>query len=81
MDNLVHLILVPPREESLRATLAEAHRRYSRMVNMREGWRGYLFQGRTTVASHDNPGRTGIHRMDTPSHANRIRYSMTSPTL
>jgi putative transposase len=46
MDNHVHLILVPPRAESLRATLAEAHRRYSRMVNFREGWRGYLFQGR-----------------------------------
>lgn len=46
MDNHVHLILVPPREESLRSTLAEAHRRYSRMINIREGWRGYLFQGR-----------------------------------
>ncbi|MEP7129763.1 MAG: transposase [Sphingomicrobium sp.] len=46
MDNHVHLILVPPRGDSLRATLAEAHRRYSRMVNMREGWLGYLFQGR-----------------------------------
>lgn len=46
MDNHVHLILVPPREDSLRATLAEAHRRYSRMVNFREEWRGYLFQGR-----------------------------------
>ena len=46
MDNHVHLILVPPSEDSLRATLAEAHRRYSRMVNMREDWRGYLFQGR-----------------------------------
>jgi putative transposase len=30
----------------LRATLAEAHRRYSRRINFREGWRGYLFQGR-----------------------------------
>ena len=46
MDNHVHLILVPAREDGLRATLAEAHRRYSRHVNFREGWRGYLFQGR-----------------------------------
>ena len=46
MDNHVHLILVPASEDGLRATLAEAHRRYSRRVNSREGWRGYLFQGR-----------------------------------
>jgi putative transposase len=46
MDNHVHLILVPAREDGLRATLAEAHRRYSRTINAREGWTGYLFQGR-----------------------------------
>jgi putative transposase len=46
MDNHVHLILVPQTADGLRATLAEAHRRYSRHVNFREGWRGYLFQGR-----------------------------------
>ncbi|MDZ4306528.1 transposase [Allopontixanthobacter sp.] len=46
MDNHVHLILVPQVEDGLRATLGEAHRRYTRMVNFREGWRGHLFQGR-----------------------------------
>lgn len=46
MDNHVHLILVPRNEDGLRATLGEAHRRYTRMVNFREGWRGHLFQGR-----------------------------------
>ncbi len=46
MPNHVHLILVPPTPDALRAALAEAHRRYSRMVNFREGWRGYLWQGR-----------------------------------
>jgi putative transposase len=46
MDNHVHLILVPASEDGLRATLGEAHRRYSRRINFREGWRGYLFQGR-----------------------------------
>ena len=46
MDNHVHLILVPSTEDGLRATLAEAHRRYSRRINFREGWRSYLFQGR-----------------------------------
>jgi len=46
MDNHVHLILVPASADGLRDALGEAHRRYSRRVNFREGWRGYLFQGR-----------------------------------
>jgi putative transposase len=46
MDNHIHLILVPSTEDGLRATLGEAHRRYSRRINFREGWRGFLFQGR-----------------------------------
>jgi putative transposase len=46
MDNHIHLILVPDKPDGLRATLGEAHRRYSRRINFREGWRGFLFQGR-----------------------------------
>lgn len=46
MPNHVHLILVPSDEDGLRAALGEAHRRYTRQVNFREGWRGYLWQGR-----------------------------------
>lgn len=46
MDNHVHLILVPSDADGLRAMLGEAHRRYTRHVNFREGWRGHLFQGR-----------------------------------
>ena len=46
MDNHVHLVLVPSSGDGLRAALAEAHRRYTRRINFREGWRGYLFQGR-----------------------------------
>jgi len=46
MPNHVHLILVPRDEDGLRAALGEAHRRYTRAINFREGWRGYLWQGR-----------------------------------
>lgn len=46
MPNHVHLILVPSRADGLREALGEAHRRYTRLVNFREGWRGYLWQGR-----------------------------------
>ena len=46
MPNHVHLILTPGDEDGLRAALGEAHRRYTRRVNFREGWRGYLWLGR-----------------------------------
>jgi putative transposase len=46
MDNHVHLILVPRATDGLRAALGEAHRRYTRHINFREGWRGHLFQAR-----------------------------------
>ena len=46
MPNHVHLILVPPTAGALRSALAEAHRRYSRRINIAQGWTGYLWQGR-----------------------------------
>ena len=46
MPNHVHLILVPSDEDGLRAALGETHRRYSRRVNLREGWGGHLWQER-----------------------------------
>jgi len=46
MPNHVHLIVKPGSEEGLRRAIGDAHRRYSRHVNLREGWRGHLFQGR-----------------------------------
>ncbi|HEX4079792.1 MAG TPA: transposase [Rhizomicrobium sp.] len=46
LPDRVHLILVPRDEDGLRAALGEAHRRYTREINNREGWRGFLWQGR-----------------------------------
>src|SRR3989339_726027 len=46
MPNHVHLIAVPESVESLARGIGEAHRRYTRYVNFREGWRGFLWQGR-----------------------------------
>ncbi|MDO9490517.1 MAG: transposase [Sphingomonadaceae bacterium] len=46
MPNHVHLILAPENEGGLRRALGEARRQYTRAVNFREGWRGYLWQGR-----------------------------------
>jgi putative transposase len=55
MPNHVHLILVPSDPDGLRLALAEAHRRYTQRVNLREGWRGYLWQGRFASVAMDEP--------------------------
>ena len=46
MPNHVHLTAVPDSEDGLRRAIGEAHRRYTRRINFREGWRGHLWQGR-----------------------------------
>ena len=46
MPNHVHLVVVPNGPGSLARAFGRAHRSYSTVVNRREGWRGYLWQGR-----------------------------------
>ena len=46
MTNHVHLVMVPSSEDGLRASLGEAHRRYTLHINQREGCRGHLWQER-----------------------------------
>jgi len=46
MPNHVHLVMVPRQSDGLRCTVGETHRRYTRRVNFREGWRGHLWQER-----------------------------------
>jgi len=55
MPNHVHLILVPGDADGLRAALGEAHRRYTRHINFRQKWRGYLWQGRFASFVIDEP--------------------------
>ena len=52
MPNHVHLIATPAREESLATAVAATHVRYTRRINGREDWTGYLWQGRFLVLSH-----------------------------
>ena len=42
VPNHVHLIAVPQSANGLSLAIGEAHRRYARMVNFREGRRGHL---------------------------------------
>ena len=55
MPNHVHLIAVPKTADGLRRAIGEAHRRYTRRVNFREQWRGYLWQGRFASFLVDEP--------------------------
>ncbi|MFI5454823.1 MAG: hypothetical protein ACHRXM_05170 [Isosphaerales bacterium] len=45
MPDHVHLIAVPQSADGLRRAIGEAHRRYRRRGNFREGWRGHRWQG------------------------------------
>ncbi len=55
MPNHVHLVMVPASEDGLRASLAEAHRRYTLRINRRHDWRGHLWQGRFASFPMDEP--------------------------
>jgi len=46
MDNHVHLIAVPKHKASFADGFSESQKRYSRMINFRENWRGHLWEGR-----------------------------------
>src|SRR3989338_7465 len=46
MNNHIHLVVLPEKAGSLTSAIGETHRLYTRMVNFREGWKGYLWQGR-----------------------------------
>ena len=54
MPDHVHLILLPSDPDGLRAALGDAHRRYTRAINLREDWQGFLWQGRFASFPVDN---------------------------
>lgn len=55
MPNHVHLIAVPKTEDALTRAIGEAHRRYTRRINLREDWHGHLWQGRFASFPMDEP--------------------------
>ena len=68
MPNHVHLIVVPRAAESLRRAIGEAHRRYTRWTNFREGWRG-----------HPRHGRFASFVRDEDHHLTTARYVELKP--
>jgi len=62
MTNHVHLLVVPDQEQSLARGVGETHQRYTRYINFREGWRGYLWQGRFASVPLDEAHLTAAMR-------------------
>jgi len=73
MTNHVHLIVTPTEDSNLSRAFAEAHKKYTRHINHRQNWSGYLWQGRFSSFPMDfahlmsaaayvelNPVRAGI---------------------
>lgn len=55
MTNHVHLVATPEDGTNLSRAIGETHRRYTRMINFRQNWRGYLWQGRFSSFPMDEP--------------------------
>lgn len=46
MDNHVHMVGIPKDKDDFACALGETHRKYSTIINIREKWKGHLWQGR-----------------------------------
>lgn len=46
MDNHVHLIAVPHNRPSLARAIGDTHKKYTWIINSRNEWKGFLWQGR-----------------------------------
>jgi putative transposase len=90
MPNHVHLIATPADETGLARAVGATHVRYARHINRREGWSGYLWQGRFASVPMDethlrlcaryvglNPLRAGLtkHAADWPWSSVRAHLS------
>ena len=81
MPNHVHLVMVPSHADGLRAALGEAHRRYTRRINLRQEWSGHLWQGRFASFPMDESStpRGRQHRHRRRSSPRRGRSSCSTP--
>ncbi len=68
MSNHVHFIAVPETEQGLARCFGVAHVRYTRRINFREKWRGFLWQG-----------RFGASVLDWPHVYHAVRYVERNP--
>jgi putative transposase len=75
MNNHVHMLAVPEEPASLRSAIGEAHRRYTRAVNLRNNWRGHLWQERfSSFPLNENYVLAAAHYIET----NPVRAQIAS---
>ncbi|MCI5059776.1 MAG: transposase [Alphaproteobacteria bacterium] len=46
LPNQVHLLILPKDASLIARAIGEAHRRYTNLINRKQGWSGHLFQNR-----------------------------------
>ena len=68
MNNHLHLLAIPKKKEDFAAVLGETHRKYTTLINIREKWKGHLWQG-----------RFGSYPMDERHLYNAVRYVERNP--
>ena len=74
MPNHVHFIVVPKNESSLASCFGAAHTKYSRMINFRKNWRGFMWQGRfSSCPMDDEHARHAVRYVEN----NPVRARMT----
>ncbi len=89
MPNHIHLIAIPHEDGNLAQAIGETHRNYTRFINFREKWRGYLWQGRFSSYVLDeryllsatryillNPVKAGMVKKPWDYKWSSIRYHM-----
>lgn len=96
MPNHVHLVAAPSRPEALAEAVGATHVRYTRRINSRERWTGYLWQGRFASFPMDedyllacaryiglNPVRAGLtaRAIDWPWSSVRAHLGAADPLL
>jgi putative transposase len=81
MPNHVHLIATPGRPEALAQAVGATHLRYTRAVNRREDWTGYLWQGRFASFPMDETylRRCARYVGLNPVHAGLVRRAVDWP--
>ena len=78
MNNHVHHVAVPETEDSLAAAFGETHKAYTKIINEREDWRGFLWQGRFRSFPMDVPYLYRAVRYDelNPVRAKIVQYAV-----
>lgn len=54
MTNHIHLIVVPPSQESLALAIGGGHEAYTRYIHFKKKWRGHFWQGRFSSFAMDD---------------------------